>query len=165
MNFKRLMLLLSAAVAVVAFSAPAAQAQTLYEGTSPSANDAEVTATSTNLVTVSPLGTLECELVTLHITITDNQSHPTTGTDAATTVSECNKNISTQTSGSPTLSTGGTGVAAGATFVVEAFCDYSGNIPFSWESGSDVLTVTGEEQFSSSFCGKGTMTGTFTLET
>lgn len=174
MNLKRSLLIASMALTALAFAAPAAQAQ-LYEldedgsHTLLKAGD-EVTATSENLVTHSAVGTLECELVTIHMKVTDNTPPEGSAEEIATTVKGCNHTITNPMSGELSLTsgeegTGGTGLGEGATFTVEGFCTFSGNIPFSYETNSETLTVTGENQLSSGLCGKATMEGSFTLET
>jgi len=174
MNLKRPLLIASMALAAFAFAAPMAQAQ-LYE-LGPNEEhellnvEDEVTATSTNLVTHSAVGTLECNLVTIHMKVTDNTPPEGSAEELATTVEGCNHTITKPMSGELTLTageegTGGTGLGEGATFTVEVFCTFSGNIPFSYETNSNVLTVTGENQLSSGLCGSATMTGEFTLET
>ncbi len=164
MNIKKMLLLASMAMAAVAFAAPAAaQANALLtdEGSALEVG-AEVTATSTNLVTVSGVGTLECELVTIHGEVVENGPEVEIE-DVATTTENCNSTITNPTAGTITLNSG-TGVADNATFVAGGVCDFAGNIPFSYTSGTDVLTVTGANQLSSA-CGPGSMSGSFTLET
>jgi hypothetical protein len=165
---KKLMLLAMALSAMVAFAAPAvAQADELYEESGPLSLGAEITLTSTNLKTVTPLGTLECEKVTIHGEVTQNGPTTITGKELSTALANCNKTITDPTAGTVSLS-GGTGSTTGTKFIAEGFCTYTGSIPFSYETDSDVVTVTGKEQLtgSPSFpCGKGTMSGSFTIET
>jgi hypothetical protein len=165
---KKLMLLAVAACSLVAFAAPAAQADQLYEeGVGPLNIGAEITLTSTNLETVTPLGTLECEEVTIHGEVTQNGPTTITGKELLTEVIGCNKEITDPTAGTVSLSKG-TGSTTGTKFIAEGFCTYTGSITFSYTTNSDVVTVTGKEQLtgSPSFpCGKGTMSGSFTIET
>jgi hypothetical protein len=77
MNLKKMLLLVGAALALVAFAAPgAAQAHCLTENEECIGEGAKVTLTSTNLVTHTALGTLTCGKVTLHYTVeTNNNEH------------------------------------------------------------------------------------------
>jgi hypothetical protein len=163
--FKKMMLLVVAAAALAVPASAQAQA-VLHEGATNIPVGTEVTATSTNLVTTSPLGELKCALVTIHGTVTKNDTTSAVIANKATTTEGCNVPITSPTAGTITIGASGTGVAAGATFVAGGACDYAGNIPFAYTAGTDVLSVTGEKQFSGpGACGQATMKGSFTLET
>jgi hypothetical protein len=162
---KKMMLLAVSAAALVAFAVPAvAQASVELsdaEGTLPIG--AEVTATSHNLVTESPaLGTLECERVTIHGHVTENGPTSVHIAETGTETEGCTAPITNPSAGEITIEEGGT--AIGSTFLVAGVCDFAGSIPFTYETNTDEITVTGSEQFNGN-CGPGTMTGSFTLET
>jgi hypothetical protein len=164
---KKLMLLAMAVCALAAFAAPAiAQADELVETVGgepvPLEVGAEITLTSTNLVTVGSIGTLECELVTIHGEVTEN-GPVIEGEEISTSVSGCNHNISDPTAGDVSLS-GGTGSSTGTKFVVDFFCTFTGSIPFEYSAPTDEVVVTGSNQLSSG-CGSGTMSGSFNIET
>jgi hypothetical protein len=166
---KKLAMLAMAVSALVAFAAPAmAQADQLYEKGPLGEHialkvGAEITLTSTNLKTESPLGTLTCTKVTIHGEVTENGPTTIKGKEKSTTVEGCNHTITDPTAGTVSLG-GGTGSTSGTKFVVDGLCTFTGSIPFKYETNTDVVTVTGTKQLSSP-CGSGTMTGTFTLET
>lgn len=162
---KKMMLLALSVAALVAFAAPAmAQADELVDSEGPLPIGAEVTATSTNLVTKSALGELKCTFVTIHAEVAENGPSIHLN-DLATTTAGCNVAITNPTAGTITLE-GGTGLATGATFVAAGACDFAGNIPFSYATGTSSLTVTGTNQLSApSPCGTATMSGSFNLET
>ena len=161
---KKLTLLAMAITALVAFAAPAAaQAAEAKEGANKLAIGSKITLTSTNLVTHSALGKLECAKVTIHGELTENG--PTVkGKENSTTIEGCNRTITDPTAGTVSLS-GGKGSTTGTKFVVEGFCSFTGSIPFSYVSGTDVATITGSNQLTSPFCGSATMTGSFTITT
>jgi len=164
---KKLTMLAMAVGALVAFAAPAmAQADELYEktinGNVPLKVGAEITLTSTNLVTHAGIGTLECKKVTIHGEVTKNG--PTiTGKEKSTTVEGCNHTITDPTAGTVELGSG-TGKTTGTSFTVDFFCTFTGSIPFKYVTNTDEAVVTGENQLSGG-CGSATMTGSFTLET
>jgi len=161
---KKLAMLAMAIGALVAFAAPAiAQADELTEEGVPLEVGAEVTLTSTNLVTTSPLGTLTCKKVTIHGEVTENGPTTVKGREISTTVEGCNHTITDPTAGTLSLS-GGTGSTSGTKFVVDGLCTFTGSIPFKYSAPTDEAIITGEKQLTSA-CGPGTMTGTFTIET
>lgn len=161
---KKMMLLAMAVGALLAFAGPAmAQADVLSDSEGDLPIGAEVTATSTDLVTEVPgLPTLECALVTIHGDVVAN-GPVIEIEETETTVNGCNLPITNPASGDITIG-GGVGIASESTFVAAGICHFTGNIPFSYETNSDTLTITGEEQLTSA-CGNGTMSGSFTLET
>jgi hypothetical protein len=175
---KKMMLLAISVGALVAFAAPAvAQAQELYELEGkvhkPLAVGVEVTATSTNLITHTPLGTLECTKVTIHGIVAKNETNTAHISNNSITVEGCNTTITDPTVGTITILANKTGLAHSATFEADLSptltCHYAGNIPFTYAHDTDVLTVDSTtEQFTGSPanpCGNGRMTGSFTLET
>jgi hypothetical protein len=177
---KKMTLLAISVGALVAVAAPAmAQAQQLYElngkqhvalvGSSDPTKAPKITATSTNLVTTTPLGSLTCTKVTIHGLVTKNTANEVEISNNVVTVEGCNHEITPATVGSITIVKSETlGVAHDATFVVDHGCHFTGDIPFDYAHDTDVLTVTGSNQLTgtpSSPCGTGSMTGSFTLET
>lgn len=174
---KKMMLLALAASAIVAVAAPAAaQAQLLYE-TGPAgehnalAVGAEVTATSTNLVTevTATGGKLECEKVTIHGEVTENSAVKSRIENNTVEVEGCNTPVTNPAVVRLTFQGNQAGTGANATFTA-AGCTFAGNIPFSYETNTDVVTVTPNpltegDQFFSAVCGHAFMTGSFTLET
>lgn len=164
---KKMMLLALSVGALAAFAVPTVASAQLKEGGVALKTGVEVTATSTNLETVATgLGTkLTCKLVTIHMKLVKNNAgaNGVEATNVATTTSECSSPITVANAGTIDLGAG-VGVATGATFLVSGVCDFTGNIPFSYVSGTSTLTVTGTSQFNGN-CGAGDMTGSFTLET
>jgi hypothetical protein len=170
--FKKMMLLACMATAAISVSASAAQAEGLLkEGGVPLKVGAEVTATSGNLDTLATdlpgQPTLECEKVTIHGTVTSNGTEEATIEENSVTTENCNAVITVSTVGTIHLSAGGTGVGTEATFVAdpapEVSCHFAGNVGFTYTAGSDVLNVPGSTLLGN--CGRGDMTGSFTLET
>ncbi len=172
---KKMTLLAMSVGALIAFAAPAAQGQQLYEleGAThvPLKVGAGVTATSTNLKTATKFGNLECKKVIIHGVVAENNATKSRITVAKeqVTVEECNSPIVAPGLTEITIEAGGVGLGTGAVFTSSATgCTFEGNIPFSYTTNTDVLTITGTEQFTGTpdpACGKGTMTGSFTLET
>jgi hypothetical protein len=163
---KKMMLLALAVGALVAFAAPAAQADELYEEESGALEvGAEVTATSTNLTqTWTGVGkTLTCQEVILHLGVDENGPESIHLSTLAATSIGCSAPFSKVTSGTITLG-GGTGLATGWTFLASGVCDFAGNIPLSYATNSDVLNITGTSQLNGN-CGPSDMTGSFTLTT
>jgi hypothetical protein len=50
------------------------------------------------------------------------------------------------------------------TFLMNGVCDFAGNVPYTYETNNDVLTVAGTKQLFGN-CGFNDMSGSFTLET
>jgi hypothetical protein len=165
---KKMMLLAMAVGAIAAFAAPAmAQASVELsdsEGTLPIG--AEVTATSHNLVTFSPvLGTLTCERVTIHGDVTENGESSIHIEETNTETEGCSPApITIAESGDITIEEGGTGLAEESLFQVAGACNFEGSPGFAYETNTDEIEIAGEFQFNGN-CGPGDMSGNFTLET
>lgn len=168
---KKSTLLAMAIGALATLAAPAAaQADELYTSVggikSPLKIGAKLTLTSTNLELKSVTGGLQCTKVTVHGEITANG--PTVAIkEESTTVEGCNHGVTDPTFGAITLG-GGAGTTTGTKLVIEGICTYSGNVPFSYATNSDTITVTGSNQLTGSpafLCGQATTVGTFTFET
>jgi hypothetical protein len=88
---RKLILMALSIGALVAFMAPAAaQAVELTDEGNPLATGADVTATSSNLVTTTGGGTFECVAVVLHLTVgTNGPEHVTLSQDGIATTSNC----------------------------------------------------------------------------
>jgi len=186
---KKMMLLAMAVVAVVAFAAPAmAQAEVvLTEENQPLEEGAEITATSTNLVTTFTGGSLQCSKVTFHFEVkTNGPEHVvlTTLNHTEGTTEGCNATATgvgtvPATITDPTLAhevtinTWGTATAA-ASFKSDApllglsECSLAGTVHFQASGGSNIgvgpsgLTGGG----GSAGCPtSGTIEGTLALET
>lgn len=187
MNLRKTLILASMALALVAFAAPAAQAQEhgLTEDGKFIAKGELVTLTSENLTTTTGLGTLSCAKVTLHYHVEENSdTHvalaPTpAGTPETTytnaTTENCLLNgstvvhISKAGTHTVTINTWGHGEAS-ASFtgrITSALgtitCTYSGKVTVQVTDGTDEVHV-GPSTLTSA-CGNGTMHGAFTAET
>ncbi len=156
--------------ALIAFAAPVAQGQELYElsGTThvPLKVGVEVTATSVNMEAHTPLGTIKCAKVTIHGKVTKNEATTAHFGTNSVTVEGGNTAITSQAVGTITILANTTGQMDTATF--KAFgCHYTGNVPFSYAHDTSVLTVTGNALGGTPNppCGDAKMTGNFTLET
>lgn len=185
---KKMMLLALSAAALVAFAIPAAASATvtLTENEEPLPVPSDVTATSTNLVTTTAGGTLECEKVTLHLRLLANGiDHVVLQQLGEATTTNCKLNIVVAkldaliTDGTLgvgenseiTIDTQGTGVTT-AHFGADvpeagANCSQDGTVHVTATNGTDILDVGPSELTASggTACKNGTIEGTFTLET
>ena len=184
---KKMMLLALSVGALVAFMAPAAQANVqLTDEGEPLASGADVTATSSNLITtLAGGGQLECEKVTLHLTVgTNGLNHVTLNQDGFATTTNCNINVGIKfkaviTGGElghaegteVTFDTWGTATTTahfGADIAALGLaCTDTGLVDVLATNGTDIIDVkpsvlTGS---GSEGCGNGTIHGEFTLET
>jgi hypothetical protein len=174
---KKMTLLAMALGALLAFVVPAAQGQELYEEVEevhvPLEVGAEVAAKSTNLTTIWTYTgffkfNIECANTTVHGTVTVNEATTVHIKSEFVTVEGCSIVISNPIVGSITINGNTTGRAHDATFRAGPVCHFNGDIPFTYEHDTDMLTVTGIQQFfvTPEACGQTHMTvGSFTLET
>jgi hypothetical protein len=193
MSIKRMLLLASMALAAVAFAAPstAGAVVQLREGATPLAVGTGVTATSSNLITTTPNGTLECAKVTLHYSVATNGAshvvlnpvvvppltHNATAENCVLNTGPGGKfttHITNSGTGPLTINTWGTG-EADATFTsnitppVNLHCTFKGKVFVQWSHvvNSDNVTVettsklTGEP---APPCPNGEMHGELTIE-
>jgi hypothetical protein len=171
---KKMMLLALSVGALLAFAAPVAQGQELYELDGEEhvslGVGAKVTATSTNLVTtLTATGSeVQCAHVTIHGEVTENGATGSKIGNNTISHKECNTAVSNPSVGGITISPNTTGVAHSWTRL-SGPCDFTGNIPFIYATNSDTLTVTTDpvtnDQLFSPICGHAKTTGSFTLET
>lgn len=184
---KKMMLLALSVGALVAFAAPAAaQANVrLTENGTALANGAEITATSTNLVTETVGGgTLICEKVTLHLEVVENGlTHVELKQLGAATTTNCTASgvlpatiFNGGVTENITINTWGTS-NTNATFLSKVYfdaehtqlaqeCDYAGTfhiVPVG-PSDTDTIKVT-ESPLTAPGCENAHIEGTFTLET
>jgi hypothetical protein len=183
MNLKKMLILAGMALALVAFAAPAAQAHGLLEEGDPIGDESPVTLTSTNLQTVTPLGTLKCEKVTLHYHVEkdgNNGVHvaleptPAATENAATENCVLNESIPVHISEAGThtvtIDTWGHGETQASfkglithPLFGNITCTYSGKVTVQATDETDIVHI-GPSQLASA-CGEGTMSGEFTMET
>lgn len=177
---KKTMLLAISVGALVAFAAPtAASAQQLLENGTPLAKGAEFTATSTNLVTTTAAGTLECVNVTIHAEVKNNKattseavSKSVTTTNCVTTTPESVPTTITAASANFHLEPSGVGTA-GATFIADIGpslqCHFASTTPalgITYTTNTDSVHVEGTLVGTGVGCpSSGTIHGDFTLET
>lgn len=185
MSIKRMLLLASMALAAIAFAAPAASQANivLTDEEIELEAGAEITATSTNLTTTSEVGLLSCELVTLHLELTDpGPEHLVFEQLGEAGTSECEEEISglpvTITDGTVfddiTLNTWGIGTdedTTNASFISHVMnaehneilgtCSFEGPVHIEATTPDiiDVVITLGGP------CGPAVATGSFTLET
>ena len=176
---KKLMLLGMAVVAFAALALPAvasaAPALTEPAGTLVP-KGATIVGTSTNSTTVTSAGTLTCAKVTVTGEVTENTGSSVKGVAKGEGKTEgCKLGSSSLTITDPTLlaissNTPGKGVVS-LTFIADLFgipCHFVGNnLPFTYTSGSDSMSIAGTLTGTSGFpCpSSGSFSGTYTLET
>jgi hypothetical protein len=188
---RKLMLMALSIGALVAFMAPAAaQAVELTENGTALTPGAEVTATSSNLVTTTQGGVFECGSVVLHLTVgTNGPEHVTLTQDGVATAANCELNqtgigkghlpatITDGTIGEMTINEAGEGEAS-ATFIDDVYanaahtilalsCHAEGQVSVQGVAGTDELIVNPSPlTITNPGCPpSGTIEGTFTLET
>lgn len=180
MNLRKMLLLASMALALVALAAPAAQAHDhgLFEGGTRLANGAGVTITSTDLETHTGLGSMTCEKVTLHYTVESNTNTHLAltpipkETENATAVN-CHLNGTTvhvTLAGTDTVTFDTWGNAtvqsrftAKITSFIPLHCTYTGAVTIKGFDLTDEIAI-GPSTLTSG-CGNGEITGTGTVET
>lgn len=82
-------------------------------------------------------------------------------------VEGCNHRVISPEYGSLSLG-GGAGNTINTGFTIDGFCTYTGSIQFSYTTNSDSVAIIGSNQLAGNPpfpCGKGTVSGSFTLET
>jgi len=188
MGIKRMLMVLSMAMAVGAFSAPAvAQANVIL--TDPPGTKvpvgAGITATSTNFHMPTSIGTFTCKKVTLHYTlVTNGNNHvvlnpvntpthngTTEGCEEHTVFGSFASTATNFGTGQLTINTWGTGVTPFTyTTTVPALnlhCTWTGNLHVRGTNGTDIAHAGPSSVVGSgpNCPASGTVTGTFTLET
>jgi len=187
MSIRKALLLASMALTAIAFAAPAmAQAEaTITENGVALQPGAKVTATSTNLITETALGNLECEKVTLHFEVkTNGPNHVVVEQLGEAGTEECvfesifgpfeavitDGTVGVGEEHKVTFNTWGTAVT-NATFEVHIVgletCHFEGNVKIQ-ATHPDVLDVEeGSVLAGNEGClvEEGTMHGSFTIET
>jgi hypothetical protein len=176
---RKFVLLAMALGAVVALAVPAiASAQELRAEGEPLPVGSDLTATSTNLKTVTAVGTLECKKVTIHANVTENGAEASAAESTSIETEGC---VTNQGGGvliptnieeaSANLSLNSAGGTAGATFVANIgpgalSCHFAGSPGITYTHGSSELTIAGELTGTGTECPpNGVMSGNFTLET
>lgn len=191
---KKMMLLAISVGVLVAFAAPAVAQANVYlyeiieEEEVALANNAGVTATSTNLVTtLEGGGQLQCELVTLHLEVqTNGLNHVVLKQLGVATTTNCNLNTGTLFAATITDGTLGAGIGqehkitintwgtgtTGAHFKADVpalglECNLDGPVHVQGTNGTDILHVGPSALMGTPAppCHNGTIEGTFTMET
>jgi hypothetical protein len=188
MKVKKMLLLAGMSLAAIAFAAPTV-AQATIKLTEPAGTEllvgAKVTATSTDLVITTAIGTIACERVTLHYELVAKTANhfvlepvvvapePHNGTfQKCHLITKIDKvtHVAHVTGGTKqlTINTWGTGVTFGtftANITNVAHCTYTGNVHIQAKSpGTDEVTIS-TSPLAGGLCGPGEIEGTVTLET
>lgn len=177
---KKLNMLVVAVAAFAAFAMPAAAsaAPHLFEGESELGEEVSLLGTSKNAITTNTaLGTLECESLTVNATTSEDNA--STGIEAEGTAgetAECDAGEFPLTVTDPTLlsleTRGEDKGTLSLTFIADVGpfeCHFQGTGGFTYETGTDVLSIAGITLASAELCepeeGHSTFEGSFTITT